>query len=163
MTRYLAIVMTFVAAVCFADVAAEPWPKKLQDFPLKSHTLTIGGFKITIRESPSQEGAGTGGAMYDFTIKSTYTGAKRTFTDQSVGVAVLEFHRGWPQLEIWGRAGGGSWCRSLHRFTGRDYEYVRTDEFTEFDFNAKDKIRTTKMPHDEDILYYVETRIREKR
>lgn len=77
-------------------------------------------------------------------------------------MAVLEFYRGWPQLEIWGRAGGGSWSRSLHRFTGRDYRYVRTDEFTGFEFRATDKTRTTTMPGEEAVLYYVETRLPEQ-
>ncbi len=156
------IALFFIGAHCYADIATDPWPKKLRDFPDERGKLTIDGFKITIVRSENQEGGGSGGGMYDFTIQNLRTGAKLEFSEQNVGVAILEFYHGWPQLEIWGRAGGGSWCRSLHRYTGRDYEYVRTDEFTEFDFNAKDTTRTTSMPGDESILYYVETRIPEK-
>jgi len=47
-------------------------------------------------------------------------------------------------------------------FTRRDYEEVRVDAFTEFDFNAKDKTRTTTMPGGDDTLYYVETRLPDK-
>lgn len=160
MNHLIATALLFLCTYCYADVATEPWPKKLQDLP-NSGTLAIKNFKIGVRQSPNQEGAGSGGGMYDFTIQNTRTGAKITFASQSVGIAVLESYRGWPQLEIWGRAGGGSWCRSLHRFTGHNYEYVRTDEFTEFDFHAKDKTRTTTMPHETDLLYFVETRIPE--
>lgn len=78
--RFLSIALILFAFRCYAEVAAEPWPKKLQDFP-KSGTLTVRDFKITVRESRSQEGAGTGGRMYDFTVQNTRTGAKRTFTE----------------------------------------------------------------------------------
>lgn len=99
--------------------------------------------------------------MYDVTVQNTQTGAKHRLHDQSVGFAVLALYRGWPQLEIWGRAGGGSWSRSLYRVVDREYRDVRTDEFTEFDFNAKDKSRTATMPGKEGPLYYVETRLPE--
>ncbi len=162
MNRLFFIFLLLLSIVCRGDVATEPWPKKLQDFPLKKGVLTVRNFKITVHHAANQEASGTGGSAYDFTILDLRTGAKRHFTDQSAGVAILEFHHGWPQIENWGRAGGGSWSRSLHRFTQRDYEYVRTDVFTEFDFNAKDKTRTTTLPNDEDILYFVETRLPEK-
>ena len=162
MKRFFFIAWFVILSHSHADVATDPWPKKLQDYTSGQGPVTISGFKIEITRSADQEAGGSGGSMYDFTIENTRTGAKRKFTDQSVGVAILELYQGWPQFEIWSRAGGGSWCRSLERFNGRDYEYVRTDEFTDFDFNAKDKTRTTTMPHGEDLLYYVETRLPEK-
>ena len=156
------LLLLLLGLQCQADIATESWPKRLQDFPAKKGVLAIGDFIVTIRSSADQEGGGTGGGGYDFTIQNTRTKSVRRFTDQSVGVAILEFFHGWPQLEIWGRGGGGNWSRSLYRFTRRDYEYVRTDAFTEFDFNAKDKTRTTTMPGGDDVLYYVETRLPDK-
>ncbi|EDY20272.1 hypothetical protein CfE428DRAFT_2196 [Chthoniobacter flavus Ellin428] len=162
MIRLLILSVLLCGLHCRADITTEPWPKKLQDFPSKARILTLRNFKITVRPSNNQEGAGSGGGIYDFTIQNTSTGAVRRFTEQSVGVAILEFCHGWPQLEIWGRGGGGNWSRGLIRFTRRDYEEVRVDAFTEFDFNAKDKTRTTTMPGGDDTLYYVETRLPDK-
>jgi hypothetical protein len=100
--------------------------------------------------------------MYEVTIGNIKTGAIHTFVAQSVGMAVLKAYRGWPQFEIWSRAGGGSWCRSLYRLNGRRYDYVRTDEFTELDSKSVDKSRMARIPGDEDMrLYFVETRLPE--
>ena len=148
--------------LCHADITGEPWPKKIMDFPAKVDTVNIHGFKITVRDSKDQSGGGTGGGMVDITIQNIRSGAKRTEWEQGVGIRILEFYKGWPQFEIWSRAGGGIWCRSLYRFTGRDYEYVRTDDFTEFEFRAKDKTHTTTIPGDDDLLYFTETRIPER-
>jgi len=138
MIRLLVLWLLLLGLHCRADIAGEPWPKKLQDLSSKKRILTVRNFKITVRPANNQGGAGSGGGMYDFTIQNTSTGAVRHFTGQSVGVAILEFYHGWPQFEIWGRGGGGNWSRDLVRFTQRDYEEVRVDAFTEFDFNAKD-------------------------
>ena len=158
MSRLLALMLVLFSVTCYADVATEPWPEKLGDFT-SPKPLVVQGFTITERDSPDQEGAGTGGGMCDVVVQNTHTGAKLRLHEQSVGFAALAFYHGWPQLEVWGRAGGGSWSRSLYRVVGRGYKYVRTDEFTEFDFNAKDKTRTTTMPGSKDVLYYVETRL----
>lgn len=162
MSRLPTILLILFSVTCYGDVATEPWPKKLHDLP-SSKPLVVQGFKITERDAADQEGGGTGGGMSDVVVQNTRSGAKRSLHTQSVGIAVLALFHGWPQLEIWGRAGGGSWSRSLYRVIDHDYQYVRTDEFTEFDFNAKDKTRTTTMPGSEDILYYVETRLPERR
>jgi hypothetical protein len=42
---------------------------------------------------------------------------------------------------------------------GHDYESVRTEDFAEFDFAAKDKSRTTTMPGDDEVLYSSKTRV----
>jgi hypothetical protein len=146
---------------CFANIADDPWPKKLQEFPLEGDSTTIKDFKITAKESANQEAAGSGGAMYDITIQNTKTGEKRLLEDQSIGIVILDFYHGWPQLEIWGRGGGGSYSRSLYRFEKGAYAYVRTDEFTVYEFNSKNKSITTTMPRSDDTLYFVETRIPE--
>jgi hypothetical protein len=148
-----------VSTFCYAGIATDPWPKKIMDFPAGVDTVKINSFKITIRDSKDQRGGGTGGGMVDIIVKNLHTGAERIGSAQSVGIRILETYHGWPQFEIWGRAGGNSWCRSLYRFTGKDYEYVRTDDFTENEFMAKDKSRTTTMPGDDGMLYFVETRV----
>ena len=162
MTRLLLIALCVFAAHCNADIASDPWPKKIRNFPSEGNKVILDGFKITVTRSQNQEAGGSGGGIYDILIQNLRTGKKQELSEQSVGVAILELHDGWPQLEIWSRAGGGSWCRSLHRFTGKEYCYLRTDEFTEFEFNANDKTRKTIMPGDDTTLFFVETRIPEQ-
>jgi hypothetical protein len=160
---WLCLPVLLVAAplCCPAGIATEPWPTKIMDFPTEKDAVTIQGFKITVRSSNDQTGAGTGGTMVDITVENLRTGAKRTEQEQTDGVAILQFYHGWPQFELWGRGGGGSFSRSLYRFTGKDYEYVRTDEFTAYDSEAKDKNRTAVRAGDDEktLLYFVETRI----
>lgn len=158
----LILLLLLLGLNCRADIATEPWPKKLQDFPAKKRILTIRDFKITVRQSADQQGGGSGGTMYDFTIENVHKGSTRRFSAQSVGVAILEFYHGWPQIEIWGRGGGIDRSRSLFRLTRRDYETVRTDDFTLSAFDAKDKTRTTTLPGGDDVLYFVETRLPDK-
>lgn len=160
--RFVLISLLLLGVSGFADVATSPWPKVIRDFPLKSDTLVIKDFRITAKEAADQSAGGSGGAVYDITVLNTRTGGKRILNEQCVGIRVLEFFHGWPQREIWGRAGGGSWSRSLYRVTAREYEYVRTDEFTSFEAEAKDRSVTATMPRDDEVLYYVETRIPKK-
>ncbi len=160
MRRFLTITL-LLSTFCYADVMTDPWPKKVRDFPQGNETLVLLGFKITCRNSPDQTGSGTGGHMEDITIQKVKSGAKLALTTQCWGsVAILESHRGWPQLEIWGRAGGGNWSRSLFRFTGHEYECVRIDDFNANGANAKDKSNTASAPNGEDAGgYYVGSRI----
>ena len=156
---FLLILLNSVLSCCYGDIGTDAWPKAIVDFPSKVDTVKIHGFKITVRDSKDQSAGGTGGGMVDIVVENVRTGAERKEWEQSVGIRILEFYHGWPQFEIWSRAGGGTWCRSLYRFTGKDYEIVRTDDFTESDFDAKDKSRTTTMPGEDDVLYFVETRV----
>jgi hypothetical protein len=140
-------------------IATIPWPKKIMDFPAKINTVEVKGFKITVRDSKDQSEGGTGGGMVDIIVQNLKTGEKLSESEQSLGIRILEFFKGWPQFEIWSRAGAGAWCRYLYRFTGKDYDYVRVDDFTESESGAKDKTRTTTLPGDDGLLYFVETRV----
>lgn len=161
MRRTLAAMFFFLVATSHADVAKEPWPKSLQDFP-DPGTHLVHGFQITVQEAANQSGGGSGGAVYDIIVLQTRTGAKRTLNDQCVGARALELYKGWPQIELWGRGGGGSWSRTLYRCIGHAYQPVRTDEFPEIEANARDKTRTTTMPKVDTTLYFVETRFPER-
>src|SRR4051812_19976678 len=107
---FAALSIVLSLAGCMGTVA-EPWPKGVLSFP-EPGSQTSGQIRVTVRESDDQFGAGSGGAMYDITVRKLRTGAERTVNDQCVGVRVLQPYGGWPQLEIWGRGGGGSWSRA---------------------------------------------------
>ena len=160
MNRLVTAVLFFFTTFCFADVAQEPWPESLRDFP-EPGAHVVGGFRITVKEAVDQTAGGSGGAIYDIIVRSTHIGASCAVNDQCVGVRVLALFQGWPQLEIWGRAGGGYWSRTLYRRVKGVYKSVRTDEFTENKVVAKDKGRMTTMPKVETTLYFVETRLPE--
>lgn len=161
--KFLFVLAWFLSsALSHAGIASEPWPKKLRYFPAWRGDCIVKGFKISRTESPDQDGAGNAGGIYDFTVRQMRTGQQHVIESQSVGVRVLELYRGWPQLEIWSRGGGGDWSRTLYRYVKQSYRLVRTDGFTEFDFRAKDKQRTTTLPGGEDLLYFVETRLPDK-
>lgn len=123
--------------------------------------MSSGPFTITIAEPRNKgvrEGGGSGGPMLTFTVRKN-TGWKTAFDDQSIGARLLEFYDGYPQLEVWGRGGGGSYSRCLHRFVRGRYRCVRIDEFTEFEESARNKSITTTLPRADERLYFVETRI----
>lgn len=158
MNHLFAVALFFLAMPGRANVAHESWPKRVQDFP-QPGTHLVGDFRITVKEAADQAGGGSGGAVYDIIVHHVRTGADYTINAQCVGVRVLALYDSWPQLEIWGRGGGGSWSRSLYRRIKGAYNDVRTDEFTEDEFAATDKARTATMPKVETVLYFVETRL----
>jgi hypothetical protein len=144
-------------------IASEPWPQVLQEFPrgLPSK-IARDGFAVVItepRSASTRDGGGSGGPMLTFTVSKQKTGWASSFDDQSVGTRLLKFYHGYPQLEIWGRGGGGSYSRCLHRFVRGEYRCVRIDEFTEFEESARNKSITTTLPGGNERLYFVETRI----
>jgi hypothetical protein len=97
--------------------------------------------------------------MLAFTVRNQKTGRTTTFYDQSVGTRLLSTLRGHPQLEIWGRGGGGSWSRSLIRFVRSEHRCVRIDEFTSVRDRATKPSITATLPRSDETLYFVETRI----
>lgn len=165
MKRLLLPFLLLSVALCArADIASERWPAALRSF---SHHLpasvTQGAYRITISEPSDpevQQLGGSGGRIYTFTVSHLPSGRRRTFDDQSVGVRLLRpLFDGRPQLEIWGRGGGGSWSRCLTRFVRGEYRCVRIDDFTELETEAKNRSVTATLPGSEGVLYFVETRI----
>jgi len=148
-----------------ADLATEPWPKVAGEFPHEiPRTLTLGDFRITISETTDPEIrqlGGSGGPMMTFTVQKVKNGWKQVFYGQCVGTRWLAPFEGRPQLEIWGRGGGGSYSRSLIRFVHGKYRRIRTDEFTVFRESATQPSITTTLPRGDEALYFVETRMPE--
>ena len=167
----LAFVLTFGSRLMSADIASEAWPKRIQSlFGKPPVSITVGGFTVTLAEPKSAEiraMGGTGGPMMELTVTDRRTKQKLTFNEQSVGASVLEIWQGFPQIEIWGRGGGGYWTRGLYRVIGGQYQAVRYDEFEEWPRHKNEKAATLDppfTPFDKNDdgggrLYFVETRI----
>jgi len=162
MIRVLILCLLNVAFVARADVMSEPWPRKVRDFPTDlPSNLIQGRFRITISdpiEAKRRELGGSGGPMLEFNIRNWKLRLSITFYDQSIATVLLESFHGYPQLEVWGSGGGGSWSRELIRFVRGKYRSVRIDEFTEDKALAKKKSVTVVHPLSGETLYFVETR-----
>lgn len=163
MRRAFLLWMVISALVARADVSSEPWPRSIRDFPADlPSTLTEGEFRITItepRDPQMRTLGGSGGPMLAFTVRNQKSGWTTTFYDQSVSTRLLSPFASHPQLEIWGRGGGGLWSRCLTRFVRGEYRCVRIDEFTSSRERATKPSITTTLPLSGDTLYFVETRI----
>ena len=171
MKLLLALLLPTVAMCAELDIAKIPWPKVVRDFPRgESVTFTSGRYEIGLRvpDNPQiQSLGGSGGPMVEFTLRDLKSHWSTTFTEQSVGERLLEPYHGKPQIEIWGRGGGGSWSRSLYRYISGEYRCVRTDEFEEQPRHNNQKAPTTEMPsarrgkgdQQSETLYFVETRL----
>lgn len=153
------------ALTAHADLATEPWPKVVRDFPFEFPcTLKEGGFRISISEPVDPEirrMRGSGGPMLTFTVRNEKSGWKQVFHDQCASARWLAPFEGHPQLEIWGRGGGGSYSRCLIRFVRGRYRLVRIDEFSKVRGRSTQPDNTTTLPISGDTLYFVETRLRE--
>lgn len=153
------------------DITKIPWPKVVAEFPQESPaTFTVGRYQISFREPNDpqiQSLGGSGGPMVEYVLRDKKTGWKATLLEQSTGQRVLEDYRGRPQLEIWGRGGGGSWSRELYRYIDGEYRSVRLDEFEETPHHHNEGALRAEMPSSrqgrgddqEEHLYFVETRL----
>ena len=171
MKLLLAILLPLTAFGAEEDLAKIPWPKAVCDFPRgEKVAFTSGAFRISrcVPDDPKiQAAGGSGGPMVEFSLQDTKGTWSTTFTEQSVGERVLEPYLGKPQIEIWGRGGGGYWSRSLYRYIAGEYRCVRTDEFEESPRHNNQQALTAKMPsarrgkgdQQSEILYFVETRL----
>lgn len=148
-----------------ADLATEPWPKAVRDFPFQFPcTLTERGFRISISEPGDPElrkMGGSGGPMLTFTVLNEKSGWKQVFHDQSVSARWLSPFEGHPQLEIWGRGGGGYYSRCLTRVVRGKYRCVRIDEFTNVRERSTQPDITTTLPRSGEMLYFIKTRLPE--
>lgn len=158
------------------DIAKIPWPKVVLDFPHlplgpgQEARVSSDRYEITRRRSTDPEvlrQGGSGGGMIETELRDTKSSWSTIFTEQSVGGRLLEDHQGRPQIESWGRGGGGYWTRSLYRYISGEYQRVRTDEFQERtnpDLQSHPTTNPPFAPHGEDdetgkLLHFVETRL----
>lgn len=161
--------MTLVASE--PSVAKMAWPKALRDFPRgEAITLTSSGYQIT-RHIPNDPGiqaaGGSGGPMVEFNLRDSQKRWQATFITQSIGERLLKSYHGKPQIEIWGRGGGGNRTRCLYRYLSGEYRAVRFDDFEESPRYQNQKAPTTTMPsarrgkgdQQSEVLYFVETRL----
>ena len=170
--RYLVTFLLSILASCAnADVADEPWPQRIRPFPTElPASVSHGGFRITIRTPADPDvraAGGSGGPMREFYLLCSRDGQAHTFHTQSVCAVLLDSWRGSPQLEIWGRGGGGYWIRGLYRLVAGEYRAVRYEKFEEWPRRNNEKAATLEPPFaprgkeegQGQVLYFVETRI----
>lgn len=153
------------------DIVKIPWPKVIRDFPSGEQVaFTSGRYKVSRRfptDPAIRAEGGSGGPMVEITLRDLKSHWSATLTEQSIAERFLESYRGRPQIESWGRGGGGYWSRCLYRYVSHEYRCVRVDEFEEWPRHNNEKAPTTKPPFaphgkgdDEGrILYFVETRL----
>jgi hypothetical protein len=155
-------ILFLMMSVAFASEKYSGWPKALQDIPYEDDvTLTIPGFSIRYfipRDAESQMGGGSGGPIGQIDITNQKTKKTISFDFQTIGGRILEAYHGYPQFEIWSRAGGGSYCRCLFRFENGKFHNIRIDDFSVSPDQATDKSVTTTLTRSDDTLYYVSTR-----
>jgi|GEM_PF-2214340 len=158
---FLGLLAAALAVQLHADLATEPWPGVLLKFPYETPcTLTEGGVRISISEpadSSLRNQGGSGGPVLTFTVLNERSGWKQVFHDQCVSARWLEPFEGHPQLEIWGRGGGGFYTRHLTRFVRGKYRCVRSDEFSVHRERSTQPAITTTLPRSGEVLYFLET------
>lgn len=130
----------------------EGWPKVEKE--MISPTMTDGHFRIKVVKATDQSGGGTGGAIFDLNVENMRTGKTLQIEGQSVGTRILETYHGYPQIEIWGRGGGGSYSRVLYRVEQGAYRAIRDDLFDVHSSLALRKDVTAIRPGGEATLYY---------
>jgi len=149
-----------------------PWPKLLGEFPAGDEsTFVAGDYEVShsIPKDPKiQSAGGAGGPIVRITLKDRKSLWHASITTQSVGERLLAPYVGRPQIEVWGRGGGGSWTRELYRYENGEYRSVRIDEFEQQPKHNNQKASTAILPNEfhgkappegNPTLYYVETRI----
>jgi hypothetical protein len=162
----LATVLAYLVTLSIVK-AALPWPTATDHVLGGSQKLIeLPNYNIRyhVPDDPEiQKAGGSGGSIAVIEVRNKSNKLITSLTTQSVGGRVLETYQGFPQFEVWSRAGGGSWCRSLYRYEKKEYIWIRTDEFTDFIDFSRDKNIIAKMPKDKAVLYFVETRYPEKK
>ncbi len=161
-----------LAAFCAEpNIAKIPWPKMVCEFPQGDPvSFTSGRYEIRFRvpDDPKiQSSGGSGGPIVEIKLRDRKSGWSSILTEQSVGQRLLESYNGRPQIEIWGRGGGGYWSRELYRFLSGEYRSVRIDDFEERPRHHNENAPTAAMPNarqgkgdqQSDVLYFIETRL----
>ncbi len=163
--------------VCCAapDIKSMPWPKCVREFPRGDEVTEAASFKHESyqidfhipKDRAIQAAGGSGGPIVEIALHDLKSGWKTKLLTQSVGQRILESWNGRPQIETWGRAGGGTFTRILSRFIAGEYRDVRVDDFESTPNHKNEKVATATLPDvlhgrgdpNIDILYFVETRL----
>ena len=133
----------------------EGWPKIVVD--PSGPVATYEHFRVSIAAAADQTDSGTGGEVSDIKIKNMRSGKVLTIEVQCVGWRVLEKYKGYPQIETWGRGGGGSYSRQLFRVESGEYKAIRDDGFDRNINDASRKDVIASVPGGEGPLYYTGT------
>lgn len=157
------------------DIARMSWPDVVGNFPPITGNfpgdevpIFFGRYVVTRRQPAELRGlGGSGGPMIEIEVRDTESPWSAVFTTQSVNGRLLGDHEGRPQIENWGRGGGGYWTRQLFQYVSGEYKHVRTDEFQEVIRPGMENNPVTEppfLPHGEGddrgrTLYFTETRI----
>ncbi|HXM32851.1 MAG TPA: hypothetical protein VN921_04295 [Chthoniobacterales bacterium] len=153
------------------DISKMPWPQVIRDFPSgEQAAFTSGRYRISRRfpaDPAVRAEGGSGGPVIEITLRDLKSHWFTILTEQSIAERLLEPYAGRPQIEIWGRGGGGYWTRCLYRYVSHEYRCVRIDEFEDWPRHNNEKASTTKpplAPHGKGddlgkIFYFVETRL----
>jgi hypothetical protein len=159
--RRIVLISFWIATLALGDLSADRWPAAIRDLPQDNPVkVRYRGCTVEVAEPSDasvRAGGGSAGPMLTFTIR-TSAGHATSFDEQSIGARLLEFYRGYPQLEIWTRAGGDNFTRGLHRFTSGKYRCVRLDDFTRYKSAAKNPAVVAILPDSTEKLYFVATR-----
>ncbi len=161
-------------AVCQAEPSIKnmQWPERLHEFPAgDDFTFVSGDYDVSHsipEDTKIQAAGGSGGPIVKITIKDRTGLWQASLTTQSVGERLLAPYLGRPQIEVWGRGGGGSWTRVLYRYVNGEYRSVRIDQFEQHPQHENQKASTAILPdgfhgkappEGNPTLYFVETRI----
>ncbi|MCX6836373.1 MAG: hypothetical protein NTX35_01000 [Verrucomicrobia bacterium] len=132
------------------EILTDKWPEGVAILKTsEAYTTKAGDFTISITTPESAEiraMGGSGGPMMKFSVQRAADGKKIEFYEQVVCAVLLPTWRGFPQIEIWGRGGGGYWSRGLFRFTGGEYKAARYDQFEEWPRHGNEKAETVEPP-----------------
>jgi hypothetical protein len=157
------------------DIKDIPWPKCVCEFPSGDEVTEAASFKhgdyqidFSIpTDRAIQASGGSGGPMVEITLRDLKGGWKTKFLTQSIGQRLLESWNGRPQIETWGRGGGGYYVRILSRFIDGEYREIRVDEFEKTPSHKNENTATATLPDvlhgrgipNVDTLHFVETRL----
>lgn len=157
------------------DLKTMAWPKCVCEFPLgdevtEAASFKCGKYQIDFRipaDRVIQASGGSGGPIVEIALRDLKTGWKTKFLTQCIGQRILEPWNGRPQLEAWGRGGGGYYTRILYRFIDGEYRDVRMDDFESTPRHNNEKAATATLPDvmhgrgipNVDTLYFIETRL----
>jgi len=170
----LLLFLLLPAATCYAgpNIKDIPWPKRVREFPAGEHvSFSSGSYEVRHRipeGSAIQSVGGSGGPIVEVALRDRKSGWHTSFQTQSVGERLLVSWHGKPQIEVWGRIGGGGWTRELYRFINGRYRSVRIDEFEHVPRHHNQKAPTATLPDEfhgkappdgDPTLYFVETRL----
>ena len=160
--------------VCYAEQSVKniAWPNQLREFPAGDESSFVeGDYEVSHsipKDSKIQSAGGSGGPIVKINLRDRQGSWHASVTVQSVGERLLAPYLGRPQIEVWGRVGGGSWIRELYRHVDGKYRSVRIDDFEQHPNHNNQKALTATLPVEfhgkappegDPTLYFVATRL----